>query len=161
MCWVTANHEINPLSSAKPWGIVEAVDVVMSSEVGRKRGRSHSHDGSTQQDRENRQRCEGAISPNPGHRDLSIRYPGMTKKSFDELVSLLDEVVNEGSADQIEEEDGLIYCPVEVFQQQLCETAHPVPSSPPGASSQLILPNSPSEIQSGGMENSRIDGGDR
>lgn len=129
----------------------------MSSEVRRKRGRSDSHYGLRQQDRENRRRYEGETSPNPGHRDLSIRYPGMTKRSFDELISLLDEVVNEGSADQIEEEDGLRYCPVEVSQQQF-ETAHSVPRSPPGASFQLILPSSPSEIQSDGVEKGPSDG---
>lgn len=129
----------------------------MSAEGRRKRGRSHSHD-TMQQDRENRRRCEGAISPNPGHRDLSIRYPGMTRQSFDELISLLDEVVNEDSADHVEDADGLIYYPVEGFQQQQFEPPHSVPSSPPGERSQLIMPSSPSEIQSDDMEKGRTDG---
>lgn len=69
----------------------------------------------------------------------------MTKQSFDELISLLDEVVSEGKADQIEVDDGLIYGPVEVFQQRIEPVINSVPSSPPGASPQLILPSSSSE----------------
>lgn len=111
-----------------------------------------------QQDRASRRRSDEGASPNSGHRDLSIRYPGMTKQSFDELISLLDEVVSEDSADQIEEDDGLIYCPVHVeeYKQQFV-SAHPIPSSPPGESLHLILPSSPSETESGGMHKGRID----
>lgn len=93
------------------------------------------------------------------YRDLSIRYPGMTKESFDEVMNLLDEVMMEGSADQIDVDDGMVYLPVEVIQQ--VEPAL-VPSSPPGAIIQPLLLSSPSEIQcgsNGSISGSNFDGG--
>lgn len=70
----------------------------------------------------------------------------MTKQSFDEMMNVLDEVVMEGSADQIDVDDGQMYSPVEVFKQ--VEPAL-VPSSPPGADFQPLLPSSPSEVLCG------------
>ncbi len=88
----------------------------------------------------NRGRRDERESPNPVHRDLSIRYPGMTTQSFDEFVELLDEVVYEGSADLPEEEER---------GAQHHHQSEPVliPRSPPHVGVEPIVPSLPSEIQ--------------
>lgn len=97
-------------------------------------------------------------SPKPGHRDLSIRYPGMTTQSFDDFIALLDEVVYEGSADvpeEDEEEDSRNYGPGEAIQtlneSQTQSQSEPalIPSSPPRIGIQPNVPGFPSEIQFG------------
>lgn len=80
----------------------------------------------------------------------------MTKQSFDEMMDMLDEVVMEGSADQIDidsDDEGAVYSPADdIFQQD--EPAL-VPSSPPGVGIQPILLSSPS----GSNSVSSTDGG--
>lgn len=128
----SAQHVIE-VPRGKEWGgSIPAADADGDGGDKRRRGLCHcAHCGPWLQDE---------------YRDLSIRYPGMTKESFDEMMNLLDEVMMDGSADQIDIDDGMVYLPVEDFQQ--VEPAL-VPSSPPGAIIQPLLLSSPSEIQFG------------
>lgn len=59
--------------------------------------------------------------PKDRHRDLSIRFPGMSRESFDELMLLQDEVMMETSSSnsdsvnfsRLSKEDEVVYFPVE------------------------------------------------
>ena len=107
-------------------------------------------------------RNKGKQTVEVGMQSFEHKLPDTTSQK--ELMQLIDQLNADDSVhgilvqlplpDQIEEEDGLMYCPVEVFQQQ-CETAHSVPSSPPGASSQLILPTSPLDMVKGRVDGDR------
>lgn len=95
----------------------------------------------------NRERRDERESPNPGHRDLSIRYPGMTTQSFDKLLNLLDEVLYEGRADLPQGEDeehsssiSRNYGPVQDIQNP--EPVQ-IPTSPPHVGVELIVPGPP------------------